>query len=222
MHPRRQVMDLLIIFRMIGSEEHFRTTMGQVRAACLLDALSLSSDKARSIAAREGFAESRTEPTVAFDLAVTNLAALEAFDGVRTTVVNGQHFWIVEETYALRVKKLRSGFLSTNHHSAQQELISRQQPLDGLDVQELVYLTAGTVYSDRTGLPEQRAVVKYRVGPMRRQRVEWSVDLDELAGGGMEPATPILPMPGTPAAPAAVVAKRAGGDRKPGVDAQEA
>ncbi len=214
-------MTLLIIFLMIGSEEHFRTTIGQARAACLLDALTLSSDTARSIAAREGFSESRTEPTVAFDLAVTNLSSLEAFAGVRTAIVNGQHFWIIEETYAIRVKKLRSGFLSTNHHSAQQELISRQQPLDGL-VQELVYVTAGTVYSDHTGLPEQRAVVKYRVGPMKKQRVEWTVDLDELAAGGMQPSTPILPLPGAPAAPAAVAAKRAGGHRKPGASTREA
>ena len=213
-------MVLLIIFFMIGSEEHFRSTIGRERATCLLQALTVSSDQARTIAAREGFTEPRTEPTVAFDLAVANLSDFEAFSGVHTAVVHGQHFWIIDETYAIRVKKLRSGFLSTNHYSVQQDLISRQQPIDGL-VQELVYVTAGTVYSDHTGLPELRAVVKYRAGSMKKQRIEWVVDLDDLAAGGMEPATPILPLPATPAAPAAITAKRAGGHRKPGANSQE-
>ena len=193
---------------MHGSEHHFRITLGQERASVLLDALATSSDRARALAVREGFSESRTEPAVAFDFAVASLAeGLAQLEGVCSTHVNGQHFWIVDECYALRVKKLRSGFRSSNHYSRQQELISYQSPLPGLG--QLVYVTAGANYSDRTGLAEQFVVVKYRGGPMSRQQVEWVVDLHDLAAGGMIPVTPILPLPTVPAAPAAVSAKRA-------------
>ena len=192
---------------MRGSEQHFRRTLGQERASALLRALTTSSERARAIAVREGFSEARTEPAVAFDLAVASLRdCLLQLTGVQPAIVNGQHLWIVDDSYALRVKKLRSGYRSSNHHSRQQELISHQSPLPGLD--PLIYVTAGAVYSDRTGLVEEFVVVKYRKGPMHRQQVEWVVDLRELAAGGMAPTTPILPLPTIPAAPAAVSARR--------------
>ena len=193
---------------MRGSEQHFRTTLGQERAAALLEGLVTSSKRARALAVGEGFGEARTEPAVAFDFAVTSLAdGLEGLGGVHSARVNGQHFWIVDETYAIRVKKLRSGYRSSNHHSRQQEMISRQQPLLGLD--PLIYVTAGPVYSDRTGLVLEFVVVKYCKGPMHKQQTEWIIDLHDLAAGGMVPVTPILPLPTEPAAPAAVSAKRA-------------
>ena len=204
----RLLIALLIIIFVHGSEQHFRTTLGQERASVLLEALETSSERARALAAREGFGELRTEPTVAFDFAVGSLTeGLVQLDGVRPAQVNGQYFWIVDECYALRVKKLRSGYRSSNHHSQQQELISRQSSLPGLG--QLIYVTAGTVYSDRTGLAEAFVVVKHRRGPVSRQQVEWVVDLHDLAAGGMVPVTPILPLPTVPAAPAAVSAKRA-------------
>ena len=193
---------------MHGSEQHFRTTLGQERATALLEALVTSSERARTIAVREGFGEARTEPAVAFDFAITSLAdRLEGLGGVYSTTVNGQHFWIVDDAYAIRVKKLRSGYRSANHRSRQQEMISRQRPLPGLA--PLIYVTAGPVYSDRTGLVVEFVVVKYCKGPMHKQRVEWVIDLHDLAAGGMVPVAPILPLPAGPAAaPAAVSAKR--------------
>ena len=204
---------------MQGSEQHFRRTLGQERACALLEALTTSSERARALAVHEGFGEARTEPAIAFDFAVTSLTdGLAELAGVRSARVNGQHFWIVDGIYALRVKKLRSGYRSSNHHSGQQEMISRQHPLPGFD--PLIYVTAGPVYSDRTGLILEFVVVKYCKGPMRKQQVEWVVDLDELAAGGMVPATPILPLPTVRAAPAAVSAKRAS-DRMLGAGHQE-
>ena len=204
----RLLITVLIIIFMHGSEQHFRTTLGQERASVLLEALETSSERARALAAREGFGESRTEPAVAFDFAVASLTeGLAPLEGVRSAQVSGQHFWIVDDCYALRVKKLRSGYRSSNHHSQQQELISRQSSLPGLG--QLIYVTAGAFYSDRTGLAEAVVVLKYRKGPMSRQQVEWVVDLHDLAAGGMVPGTPILPLPTVPAAPAAVSAKRA-------------
>ena len=204
---------------MRGSEQHFRRTLGQGRAAALLEALQTSSKRARAVAVQEGFGEDRTEPVVAFDLAVKSLTdGFAQMAGVRSATVHGQRLWIIDD-YALRVKKLRSGYRSSNHHSGQQELISQQFPLPGFD--PLIYVTAGAVYSDLTGLAQQFVVVKYRKGPMHRQRVEWVVDLDELAAGELVPATPILilPLPTAPAAPAAVSARRAS-DQTPGVGHQ--
>ncbi len=191
---------------MMGSEQHFRSTLGQKRAAALLEALETSSQRARELAAREKFNEARTEPAVAFDFAITSLTdGLEGLGGLCSTTVKGQRFWIVDDTYAIRVKKLRSGYRSSNHHSRQQETISRQQPLPGLD--PLIYVTAGPVYNDHTGLVSQFVVAKYRKGPMRKQQVEWIVDLSDLATGGMLPETPTLPISPT-AGPAAISAKR--------------
>jgi len=203
---------------MLGTEEHFRRTIGRSRAQRLMEALTSSVERARKVATTNGFVEARTEPAIAFDFAVDSLSAFEAAEEVRRATVNGQHFWIVDESYAIRIKKLRSGFRSSNHRSVQQEKISHQIPLDGLE--PLVYLTAGAVYSDRTGLPEQYVVVKYRAGAMARQAVEWVADLDELAAGGMAPRTPVLPLPSAPAAPAAVIPRRAG-ERKPGAASQD-
>ena len=210
---------LLIIFLMNGSEPHFRKTLGRERASVLLQALATSSERARVLAVREGFGESRTEPAVAFDLAVKNLTEdFEHLVGVHAVQVKGQHLWIVDECYALRVKKLKGGYRSSNHYSRQQELISQQSRLPGLD--PLIFVTAGAVYSDQTGLAEEFVVVKYCKGPMRRQQVEWVVDLHDLAAGGMVPVTPILPLPTAPAAPAALLAKRAS-DHTRGVEHKE-
>ena len=202
-----RVMNLLIIISMLGSEEHFRTTIGPKRAAALFGALTSSSERAREVTAREGFTEGRTEPVVAFDFAVNNMADLESHPGVRMVTVQNQHFWTIDDIYAIRVKKLDANLRSANHRSEQQELISRQAVLPGLE--PLIYVTAGTKYSRRTGLAEQFVVVKYCAGPMHKQRVEWLVDLEELASGGMAPVAPVLPLPSAPTAPAAVSARRA-------------
>ena len=204
---------------MYGSEQHFRATFGPERAAVLFQALESSSGRARTLSVSEGFAESRTEPVVAFDLAVKSLTEdFEGLEGIRSVQVNGQRLWIVDDCFALRIKKLKDGYRSSNHYSQQQELISQQSPLPGLD--PLIYVTAGAVYSDQTGLVQQFVVVKHYKGPMRRQHVEWVVDLQDLAAGGMVPVTPTLPLPAAPAAPAALSAKRAPG-RTLGVGRQE-
>ena len=196
---------------MFGSEQHFRETIGRERAAALRKALATSSKRARAVAIEEGFGEVLTEPVVAFDFAVKSLTdSFAQLAGVCSVTVRGQHLWIIDGCYALRVKKLRSGYRSSNHHSGQQELISYQTPLPGLD--PWIYVTAGAVYSDRTGLVDEIVVVRYRKGSMQTQQVEWVVDLKELAAGGMVPAAPILPLPTVPAAPAAVLPKRASGN----------
>lgn len=204
---------------MRGSEQHFRNILGPERAYVLLQALEASSKKARTVAVRERFSESRTEPAVAFDLAVNNLTdSFEHLEGIRPVKIRNQHLWIVDDCYALRVKKLKPGYRSSNHHSQQQELISQQSPLPGLH--SLVYVTAGAVYSDRTGLPEEFVVVKHLKGPMDRQQVEWVVDLYDLATGGTVPVTPILPLLAAPAAPATISPRRAS-DHTEGVGRQE-
>lgn len=185
---------------MHGSEQHFRSTLGSPRAGVLLDALRKASAAARKIAVSNTFVEGRTEPTVAFDLAVQELAKFHLEGGVRHEVVKNQHLWVIDDTYGLRVKKLRSGYLSSNHVSKQQDQIAAFDTLDGLE--PLIYVTAGIRYSDLTGLPEECVVVKYQLTRRRRQWPEWIVNLEHLAAGGADSVAtiPVLPMPAAPAA----------------------
>jgi hypothetical protein len=198
---------------MIGSEQHFRSTFGPERAGVLLQALAAGSSRARHLSVTEGFVEARTEPTVAFDLSTKNLdGRFDAEPGVRRALVNGQILWIVDETFAVRVKKLKSGYRASNHESGQQAAITAQLPLD--DMPSLIYLTAGTRYSHRTGLAEEYVVVKHRASWSSRQVVEWVVDLEDLAAGGLAPTAPVLPLgPSAPPTPAAAVLSK----RRPAV-----
>lgn len=193
---------------MIGSEKHFRSVFGPERAALLLEALAAGAERARQLAVAEGFVEARTEPTVAFDLSTRNLdGRFDVAPGIRRAQVNGQILWIVDEMFAIRVKKLRSGYRPSNHDSGQQAAIAAQLPLE--DMPRLIYLTAGTRYSDRTGLAEEHVVVKHRATWTSSQVVEWIVDLRDLAAGGLTPTAPVLPLgPSGPAAPAAAVVSR--------------
>lgn len=191
---------------MIGSEQHFIDSFGTTRASLLLDALQGAHTKARSISTTNGFVEGRTEPTVAFDLSVNALYDFEQLAGVRHAFVNGQHLWVIDETYAIRVKQLGSDYGTTNHSSAQQTKIDRHQALDGME--PLIYLSAGTRVSRQTGLPIDFAVVKHYKPRNSRKKVEWAIDLADLASAGATPATTVLPMPNLPTAPAAVVFRR--------------
>ncbi len=186
---------------MIGSEHHFRQSLGPDRAQFLSSSLEQAASQARQDAVNNTFVEARTEPVLAFDYAVQRLGDNEGpfastDGGVTYAWASGQHFWIVEKLYALRVKKLRSGYQYSNHTSGQQERISQQRQLDGMSPS--IYITIGNVYSDHTGLVTERVAVKYRQGTTRLQEPEWIVDLDELAAGGVDPARPILPMPNMP------------------------
>lgn len=214
---------------MIGTEEHFRQTTGPALAQVLLDVLRESSGRARTLSAAEGFIEPRTEPTVAFDFSVGGLEErLDALPDVRRTTlvesslewespglarvgrvtVRGQHLWLIDDTYALRVKRLDKGYRPSNYPTAQQERIRDQEPLPGLGA-GVVYVTAGPAYLDDTGLPTQFVAVKHHPGAPRNKSPEWVVDLEELARGDMAPVTPVLPLPVPPVQPAEVSARRA-------------
>lgn len=185
---------------MIGSEQHFRNAFGPHRAAALLAPLRRASVDARQLAAEHGFVEPRTEPTLTFDLSVKGLGDFDRIDGVRRAFSQGQHLWVIDEIYGIRVKKLGAGYKPTNHTSGQQARISSFMALDGM--QPLVYLTAGARHSELTGLPEEWVIVKHYPGHTGRQAVEWVVDLEELAAGDAGAARPVLDLPVGPAAPA--------------------
>lgn len=214
---------------MVGAEEHFRQMVGPALAQVLLDVLRESSGRARTLSAAEGFVEPRTEPTVAFDFSVSGLEEqLDALPDVRRTVltesslewespglarvsrvtVRGQHLWLVGDAYALRVKRLDKGYRPSNYPTAQQERIRDQEPLPGLGA-GVVYVTVGPAYLDDSGLPTQFVAVKHQPGASRNSPPEWLVDLEELASGGMAPATPVLPLPVPPVQPAEVSARGA-------------
>lgn len=190
----------------IGTEDHFRRTLGPAGAEVLVKVIADSVTSAAGIAAKNGFTEARTTPTVAYDLAKTALnTKFEGVPGVRFVCRNSQNFWILDETYALRVKKLDRQFRPTNHESVQQRAISAQQPLDD-DMGDLVHVTAGARFSTTTGLAEDFVVVRHYPGHTNKLQVEWVVDLRELASGQMSPLAPILPIvPVAPVAPAAIV-----------------
>jgi hypothetical protein len=190
---------------MIGSEQHFRDSFGAKRAGVLLDALSKAASRAHRLAVHEGFIERRTEPTVAFDLATHALDGRFGLEpGVRRAVVKGQNLWVIDDSYAIRVKKLKTGYKPSNHDSKQQTAIAAQLPLE--DLPPLVYVTAGTRYSDLTGLAAEFVVVKHYPDFRGKQIVEWVVDLQELAAGGVGAIVPTLPL--APAAPSASVVSR--------------
>lgn len=193
---------------MIGSEQHFVDSFGQERATLLLDALQVAYGTARSISTTNGFVEGRTEPTVAHDLAIPALYDFAQLGGVRHAFVNGQHLWVIDESYAIRVKQLGNDYGTKNHSSSQQTRIDHHQALDGME--PLVYLSAGPRISRQTGLPIDFAVVKHYKPRNRGSKVEWAIDLADLASAGAVPTTPILPMPNLPTAPAAVVFRRGG------------
>ena len=217
---------------MVGTEAHFRQALGPAMAQVLLDVLRESSSRARTLSAAEGFVEPRTEPTVAFDLSLTGLEErLDALPEVRRTViaessygweapgfapirratVRGQHLWLIDDAYAIRVKRLDKGYQPSNYPTAQQDQIRDHEPLPGLGT-GIVYVTAGPAYLDDTGLPTRYVAVKHQPGAHRSRPPEWVVDLEELASGGMAPTTPVLPLPVPPVLPAEVSARRAAAD----------
>lgn len=194
---------------MRGDEAHFRSTLGSRRAGLLLQGLETGADRAVRLSAREGFTQPLTLPAVAFDLASGLLEkGFGKATGIHRAEVSQQLLWVVDDTYALRVKKIDARYRPTNHDSAQQrELLSQQLTFDNLS--DLVYVTAGVHYSERTGLPDDFVVVKHY--PSYQHHVtEWVVDLRQLAGGQLAPTTPII-SPAAPTAPPATVASR----RKP-------
>lgn len=217
---------------MTGTEAHFRQTVGPALAQVLFDVLRESSGRARTLSATEGFVEARTEPTVAFDLSVSGLEErLDALPDVHRTVlagslyewespglgrirrvtVQGQHLWLIGHDYALRVKRLDRGYRPSSYPTVQQTRIRDHQPLPGLEA-SMVYVTVGPAYLDDTGLPKQFVAVKHQPGIRRNWPLEWVVDLEELASGGMAPATPVLPLPVPPMRPAEVSARRSAAD----------
>jgi hypothetical protein len=196
----------------IGSEEHFRLALGPERAQALLNPLQKASEIAREISTAHGFTETRTEPSVAFDVALQLLSDFDQLAGVRKVCIQGQHMWVIDNTYALRVKKFREGYTTSNAQTAQQRKIANFIPLDGME--PVIYVTAGTRYSRTTGLPVEQVIVKHYRDAKGHQRVEWVIDLEQLAAGGTEPTTPILPLAPTPVAPAAVLPLRPNVDRQ--------
>lgn len=196
---------------MIGSEEDFVSSMGAERALALLDGLQQAQDQARRIAATNGFVEGRTEPAVAFDLAVGALGGFENMDGVEHRLVKGQHLWIIDDQFGVRVKRLKSDYRTMNHPSLQQQLIDQQLPLDGL--RPLTYLSTGPRISRSTGLPIDFVVVKHHTVQGRAQQVEWVVDLAELAAGVAVSRTLQLPLSAPAVEPAGVAVRRPRGGR---------
>jgi len=192
---------------MLGSEEHFRSTISQEAACSIYDAVRESVERARHIVLTEGCVTTLAEPVLAFDFVVGALEQLDGIAGVEKRLVKNQHLWVIGDQYALRYKQLGPGYTPSNHKSKQQERISQQQQLDGMP--ELVYVTAGTMYDAQTGLPTQSAIVKHAPTTMAKRQVEWVIDLKDLASGGTDVGTPILPInPAGPIAPAAVVVRR--------------
>ena len=175
-----------------GSEQDFRAIVGVERARVLLLALERADDRARQINATVGFLEERTEPTLAFDIARSELIGVfDALPGVREETSNGQHLWIVEDRYAIRIKRFDSGYQTANHPSVQQSLISGQQRLPGFE--PLIFVSAGARCSKRTGLTLDYIVVKHYPSSSSYQRPEWIVDLRDLAQGDLQPVSPMFP-----------------------------
>jgi hypothetical protein len=195
----------MIFFDVYGTESHFRESLGVERAARCLAALRDATERARDEVAREGHTQRRTEPAIAFDLATSAFEAEFApEDGVVKATSRGQIFWVVDQTYGMRIKRHTAYYETVNHASGQQSAILAQAALPGLD--PLYYVSIGPRISFRTGLVMDYVVVKHILGRNGGREVEWVIDLADLAGGSVIPMAPILPL--SPAAPAAGVRSR--------------
>lgn len=189
----------------VGTEAHFRSVLYPARARVLVSALERSADEARQLTIEKRFAEARTEPTVAFDLATRILdAEFAGRPGITKGISQNQILWVVDGIYAIRVKRLDMAYQSSNHVSSQQSLISGQLRLPGMP--PLIFVCAGTRYSELTGLPLDYVVVKHYPGTTTIQEVEWVVDLRDLAeGDGTTPVAPVFPFTPAPASPQVIV-----------------
>jgi len=191
----------------MNEERAFRSTVGPHRAAILLHALEQGVEDVLEVEARHVFREKRTGPTLVFDFVTTALANSFASDiGVKHTTQGQQHWWLIEDQYALRVKKLNGPRLITrNARTGQQQTVDHQElELEGVNP---TVVTVGPRYSPRTGLATGFLAVKHTVNGRGRLVAEWWVDLRDLAGGVLAPTTTPLPQAG-PTIASTVVSKR--------------
>jgi hypothetical protein len=118
----------------------------------------------------------------------------ESMEGVERTELHGSPAYTVRERMLLRFKKHNSGLLPKNYPTRAQVSLSRQGFFAGMP--SLAHVTCGYVLDKVEAGIEKVVLVRNVAG-----RLEWFIDLRELAAGVLAPVTPILTsLPGSGAA----------------------
>ena len=111
---------------------------------------------------------------------------LATMEGVSRTERYNSPLYVLRERMILRFKKHNQDFETRNYKTAEQKALDSQGHFDGLP--DLPHVSCGYVL-DAADADIDRLVVVRRV----RGSVEWFIDLNDLARGNVEPATPIIP-----------------------------
>jgi hypothetical protein len=114
------------------------------------------------------------------DLADDKLTPLT---GVKVTRDHDNPMWVIDDRLLLRFKKLDREFMTRNVLTKIQRAFNAQQGF----VSDLVLLSCGYRLDLANAGIDAISIVK-RVN----RKVEWTIDLRELAAGVLTPATPIL------------------------------
>lgn len=191
----------------MSDELSFRSTVGPHRATTMLNALEQGVKDVLEVEAAHPFREMRTRPTLVFDLVTGTLETEFAEDpGVKHTIEGQQHWWVIEDQFALRVKKLNAKMATRNARTDQQDTIDDQElDLEGVHP---VVVTIGPHYSALTGLPIDYLAVRHTRNASGKVVPEWFVSLRDLAAGTLAATTATLPQQPGPDIAAKVVAKR--------------
>lgn len=116
---------------------------------------------------------------------------LSGLPGVQKLEAHGSPYFTFDDKLILRFKKHNRELSTTNVRTQHQRAIDRQVPFSGFP--EAVHVSCGyTLDRAEAGL-DQVVVVKHLNG-----KLEWSIDMRELAAGVLIPTTPILPIDPNP------------------------
>lgn len=167
------------------SEAAARKIVGQAGAQELVAIV----DESWKAYVKEGIARrfTRTQANIVFDYMTANaFNRLAGWGGVRSVPLNGSPVYIIGDRMILRFKKHTRSLLTSNVMTKAQIHLSDQGAFEGLA--NLPHVTCGYVL-DKAGADIEKIVLVRQI----KRKVEWSIDLRELATGVLAPATPILP-----------------------------
>lgn len=177
------------------TEEEARHIIGAEGAAALVEAIYGGWADYRAL----GQALSpRARANVVHDLIFARAeASLAAFEGVQREVVRQTEGLLLQRRIFLRVKKLDRNLRTRNFATPTQEFNAVLGHFEGMPA-SVSTISCGYVLDSTQSEVCMVAAVREVA-----RRTEWYIDLDELAGGMYEPASPILPVgPVSPTLPA--------------------
>lgn len=133
----------------------------------------------------------RTRASVVWDYMISRAEdQLVGMEGVRRAETYGVPAYVLRDRMALRFKKHNRELFTSNVPTGHQQRLADRGYLDGLP--GVAYVSCGYILDRAQAGVEHTVVVRKVMGV-----VEWSIALVDLAGGQMQPTTPIMPYPST-------------------------